>query len=176
MHMLSKKDVNAVELENVRTSSNATTVFAASGEVKTNEEATMYVKDLDLVVTVQRLEKTPPVLSLGQLCEDHGYSCESTGGQKPHLIKNGRKIHAIPRTTCQLLSQVFRADPQDPVRYFRLLHLHHRTQRDRNQRRDQEEEVQQRNRMSARGNSQHSAEEKQGDNSAHCNLGQALPE
>ena len=105
MHVLSKKDLrDAAELETVRTSSNATTVFAASGEVKTNEEATMYVKDLDLVVTVQRLEKTPPVLSLGQLCEDHGYSCESTGGQKPHLIKNGRKIRSIPRTTCQLLS------------------------------------------------------------------------
>ena len=32
------------------------------------------------------------VLSLGELCEDHGYSYEWTSGQKPQLIKNGRRI------------------------------------------------------------------------------------
>ena len=32
------------------------------GEVNTNEEAIAYVKDLDLFVTVQLLEDTPPVL------------------------------------------------------------------------------------------------------------------
>ena len=31
----------------------------------------MYVKDSDCFVTVQFLENTPPVLSPGQLCEDH---------------------------------------------------------------------------------------------------------
>ena len=30
--------------------------------------------------------------SLGKLCEDHGYNYHRTSGQKPHLIKNGRKI------------------------------------------------------------------------------------
>ena len=43
----------------------------------------MCVKDLDLFVTVQLFEDTPPVLSLGQLCEDHGYSSDCTGGPKP---------------------------------------------------------------------------------------------
>ena len=33
-----------------------------------------------------------PVLSLRKLCEEHGYSCEWTEGQKPHLIKNGERI------------------------------------------------------------------------------------
>ena len=51
-------------------------------KAQTNEEATVHVKDL----TVQLLEDTPPVLSLGQLCEDHGYSYEWTGGQKPHFL------------------------------------------------------------------------------------------
>ena len=52
----------------------------------------MYVKELDLFVTVMLLEDTPAVLSLGKLCEDHGYDYHWTSGQKPHLIKNGRKI------------------------------------------------------------------------------------
>ena len=40
-------------------------------EVCTNEVATMYVKELDLFVTVELLEHTPAGLSLGKLCEDH---------------------------------------------------------------------------------------------------------
>ena len=33
------------------------------------------------------LEDTPAVLSLGKLCDEHGYSHEWINGQKPHLIK-----------------------------------------------------------------------------------------
>ena len=46
------------------------------------KEATVYVKELDLFVTVKLLEDTAAVLSLGTLCEDHGYSYEWTSGQK----------------------------------------------------------------------------------------------
>ena len=38
------------------------------------------------------LEDTPPVLSQGKLCDEHGYSHEWINGQKPHLIKNGIRI------------------------------------------------------------------------------------
>ena len=41
------------------------------GAVQTNEEATMRIWGLDLYVTVQILEDTSAVLSLGKLCEDH---------------------------------------------------------------------------------------------------------
>ena len=62
-------------------------------EVRTNEEATAYVCDFDWFVTIQIMEDTPAVLSLRKLCEDHGYSCELTSRQKPHLVNtNGTKI------------------------------------------------------------------------------------
>ena len=32
------------------------------------------------------------VLSLGELCGEHGYTCEWASGQKPHLTKNGKRI------------------------------------------------------------------------------------
>ena len=51
----------------------------------------MYVKELDLFVTVKLLEDTPAVLSLGKLCEDDGYFYEWTSGQKRQLIKDGRR-------------------------------------------------------------------------------------
>ena len=87
MHMLSRKDLNSAELETVRAS--PATVITANGEVQTNKEATVYVYDLDLFVTVQILEDTPSVLSLGKLCDDQdqGYSCEWTSGPKPHHPK-----------------------------------------------------------------------------------------
>ena len=62
------------------------------GEVRTHEEAQVFVHDLNQFVTVQPLEETPAVLSLGKLCEDHGYSYECVSGQKPRLTKNGKSI------------------------------------------------------------------------------------
>ena len=67
MHMVSKRDLNSAELETVKVSKNPTTVVAANGEVQTKEEATVYVKELDLFVTVMLLEDTPAVLSLGNI-------------------------------------------------------------------------------------------------------------
>ena len=92
MHVVSRKDLNSAELETVRMSSNPTTVVKANGEVPTKEEATVYVEEFDLFVTVKLLEGTPAVPSLGKLCEDHGYSYEWTTGQKPQLIKDGKRI------------------------------------------------------------------------------------
>ena len=92
MHMVSKKDINSAELETMMISKNPTTVVTANGEVQTREEATMYIKELDLLVTVMLLEETPAVLSLGKLCEDHGFSYHWTSSQKAHLTKKGKRI------------------------------------------------------------------------------------
>ena len=67
-------------------------MVTANLEVQTNEAAQVFVHDLGLFVTVQLLEDTPAVLSLGKLCEEHGYSYEWVSGQKPHLITNAIRI------------------------------------------------------------------------------------
>ena len=46
MHMLSRKDLNSAELETGRDSKSPTTVVTANSEVHTEEEATVYVKEL----------------------------------------------------------------------------------------------------------------------------------
>ena len=86
MHMISKKDLNSAELETVTTSRSPLTVFTANGEVQTNEEATVYVRELDIFLTTKVTEDTPAVLSLGKLGDEHGYTFEWINGQKPHLI------------------------------------------------------------------------------------------
>ena len=69
-----------------------TIVITANGEVQTHEEAIVYVKELDIFLTMKVLENTPAVLSLGKLCDENGYSYEWINGQKPHLIKDGIRI------------------------------------------------------------------------------------
>ena len=66
--------------------------MTANGEVQTRKEEIVYVKQLDLFVKVMLLEETPAILSLGELCEDHGFSYHWIGGQKPDLIRNGKRI------------------------------------------------------------------------------------
>ena len=103
----------------VRTSKNPTRVVAANGEVQTKEEATENVKQLDLLVTVKLFQDTPAVLSQGKLCEDHGYSFEWTSGQKPQLVKDGRRIKCSTENYEPIVV------PGQTLQARLHLHLHH---------------------------------------------------
>ena len=92
MHMISKKDLSKAETDTLTKSCSPTIVITANGEVQTQEEAIVYVKELDIFLTMKVLENTPAVLSLGKHCDENGYSYEWINGQKPHLIKNGIRI------------------------------------------------------------------------------------
>ena len=82
MHMISKKDLSDAEMDTLTKSCNPTVVISDNGEVQTHEEATVYVKELDIFLTMKALENTSAVLSLGKLCDENGYSCEWINGQK----------------------------------------------------------------------------------------------
>ena len=95
MHMISKKDLSKAEMDTLTKSCSPTIVITAIGEVQTHEEATVYVKELGIFLTMKVLEDSPAVLSLGKLCDENGYPYEWINGQKPHLIKNGIRIPCI---------------------------------------------------------------------------------
>ena len=95
MHMISKKDLNDAEMDTLTNSCSPTIVITANGEVQTDEEATVYVKELDFFLTMKVFEDTPAVLSLGLLSDENGYSYEWINGQKPHLIKNVSRIQCL---------------------------------------------------------------------------------
>ena len=75
MHMISKKDLSDAEMDTLTKSCSPTIVITAN-EVQTHEEATVYVKELGIFLTMKVFEKTPAVLSLGKLCDENGYSYE----------------------------------------------------------------------------------------------------
>ena len=88
MHMINKN----AEMDTLTKSFSPMMVITANGEEQTHEEKTVYVKELDMFLTVKVLENTPAVLSLGKLCDENGCSHEWINGQKPHLIKDGIRI------------------------------------------------------------------------------------
>ena len=92
MHMISKKDLNSAEMDTLTKSKSPTIVITANGEVHTHEEFIVYVKELDIFLTMTVFENTPAVLSLGKLCDENGCSYEWINCQKLHLIRNGMRI------------------------------------------------------------------------------------
>ena len=107
MHMISRKDLNSAELESVGISRCPTSIITATGGVQTHEEATAHVKELDMFLRVKILEDTPAVLSLGKLCEDHGYSYEWDNRQRTTCrLKWCFGFNVIRRTTFRSWSQV----------------------------------------------------------------------
>ena len=89
MRMLSKRDLSSEKRETLRRSRNPTVVVTANGEVQRNEVTQVYVHNLDIFVTAQIPDDTPAVLSLGKLCEEHGYSNELVSCQKSRVTKQG---------------------------------------------------------------------------------------
>ena len=87
MDMSSKKDLSKAGMDTLSESCSSSIVITANGEVQTHEEAIVYVKELDIFLTMKVLENTPAVLSIGKLCDENGYSYEWIDGQKPHLIQ-----------------------------------------------------------------------------------------
>ena len=79
--MVSEEDLISAELETMRTSRSPTTVMTANGEVRTDKEATIHVKQLELFVHVMFLQETPAVLLLGKPCDEHWYTYHWKSGQ-----------------------------------------------------------------------------------------------
>ena len=80
--MISKKDLSNTEMDTLTKSCSPTIVITANGEVQTHEEATVYVKEMDIFLTLKVLEDTPAVLSFGKLSDENGYSYEWINGTK----------------------------------------------------------------------------------------------
>ena len=76
MLLISKDDLSDAKMDTLTKSCSLTIVITVNGEVQTHEEAIVYVKELDIFLTMKLLDNTPAVLSLGKLCDENGYSYE----------------------------------------------------------------------------------------------------
>ena len=65
MHIMSKTGLSPEQLETVK----GPRLLTVNGSIDATEEAIVYVKDLDMFVTVQLLEDSPAVPVRRKLCE-----------------------------------------------------------------------------------------------------------
>ena len=87
MHMLRRKDLNLAEMDTLRRSTNPHNV--GDGQWKQTRK---HKSTFTIFVTVQSLEDTPAVLSLGKFCEENGYSYVLQNGQQPRLTTNWKEM------------------------------------------------------------------------------------
>ena len=77
MHMISKKDLSDAEMDTLTKSCSPTIVITANGEVQTHEEATVYVKELDILKTRQQYYRSEnfamktDILMNGSMVKNH---------------------------------------------------------------------------------------------------------
>ena len=86
VHMMSKMDLPPEELETVKVSLTSHD-GDHGGSINATEEATVYVKDLDMFVTVQLRKDTPAVLSLGKTLRTKIVSYEWKEGSEPQAFQ-----------------------------------------------------------------------------------------
>ena len=123
MHMVSKKDLNKTELETVRISKIPIMVVTASGEVQTKEAATVYVRELDLFVTVKLLEDAQQFFHSENSAKITGIHTIGPVVKNHISPKMARKWIAIFQTICHSLSLVYRRVPLLQL-HLLLQHLH----------------------------------------------------
>ena len=63
MHMISKKDLSEAEMDTLTKSCSPTIVITANGEVQTQEEAIVYVKELDILENESPREHASSVIA-----------------------------------------------------------------------------------------------------------------
>ena len=84
MHMISKKDLSKAEMDTLTKSCNPTIVITANGEVQTHEEAIVYVKELDMFLTMQVLENTPAQ----KYCRSESFAMKTGTPTNGSMVKN----------------------------------------------------------------------------------------
>ena len=115
MHMISKKDLSDADMDTLTKSCSPTIVITANGEVQTHEEATVYVKELEIFLTMKVLQTRQ------QYCRLESFAMKTdipTNGSmvKNHIsLKTGFGYPAIRRTSFLLWYQACQV---------RLLDLH----------------------------------------------------
>ena len=99
MHMISKKDLRDAEMDTLTKSCSSTIVITANREVQTHEEATVYVKELDIFLTMKVLENTQAVLSLGKFCDETDIPMNGSMVKNHISLKTGFGFPATRRTS-----------------------------------------------------------------------------
>ena len=102
MHMISKKDLRDAEMDTLTKSCSPTIVITANGEVQTHEEATVYVKELDIFLTMKVLETRQQYYRLESFSMKTGIPTNGSMVKNHISLKTGFGLSVARRTSFQL--------------------------------------------------------------------------
>ena len=83
MHMISRKDLSNAEMDTLTKSCSPTIVITANGEVQTHEEAIVYVKELDIFLTMESPQK-----HIQQYCRSESFAMKTGVPTNGSMVKN----------------------------------------------------------------------------------------
>ena len=116
MHKISKKDLSDAEMDTLTKLCSPTIIITANGEVQTHEEAIVYVRELNIFLTLKIFENTPAVLSLGKFIAMKTDILTNGFIVKNHISSNtGFGYFTIRRTSFRLWFQACQVRPQDLI-------------------------------------------------------------
>ena len=96
-HLASKNVLTKAERKTVRPMKEPLLMRTANGVVVAKEEADIYVEAFDTKLTAVLIADTPPLISLGKLCLQDGFTFIWKPGKTPYIQKgNG------PRRMCSV--------------------------------------------------------------------------
>ena len=99
MHVISKKDLKDAEIDTLTKSCSPTIVITANGEVQTHEEATVYVKELDIFLTMKVLDKRQQYCRLERFAMKTDILMNGSMAKNHIALKTGFGYNATRRTS-----------------------------------------------------------------------------
>jgi hypothetical protein len=101
-HLSSHRFLDTIEQQHVATSNNPVKMITANGDITVDQSLDMQVKPLPgQSFDVMILENAPPVLSLGALCEDHGFGFNWSLTRPNRCYMFHSRTSAAPRCSLQ---------------------------------------------------------------------------
>ena len=91
--MLGQSSLLPFERKTIRTADATRNIQTANGVIEVRKEANVFVEDLNIWIWAMLVVDSPAVISLGVLCQEHGFSYVWESGQQPRLIKGPKVIH-----------------------------------------------------------------------------------
>lgn len=111
LHLVDRNSLTKAERKTIRRMLEPIPLQTANGIVWAEEECDMYVHELKLKVNAIVLEDSPPVLSLGKLCNGNGFKYVWVPREIPYLeTKNGTKFLCYPRNDVPFITNSERAE------------------------------------------------------------------
>ena len=113
IHIVNEGELSAEEIQRTRPLHESMLIVTANGEVTATHCTDIHIRSLDLWVEAMILGKSPTVLSMGRLVEDHGVRIEWIS-KVPTLHHNGLRVDCYVRSKVPFLLHARAAPASTP--------------------------------------------------------------